>query len=260
MERSIGYVARMTGVTARTLRHYDEIGLLRPSRVSSNGYRWYGRHELHRLQRILLLRDLQLPLADIQALLDDGTDEVTFLRDHRERLRAERARLDQVIDTVDRTIDELQGAQELADEEFFIGLHRRTRDLEADLTARFGPGVQAHFDHAETATATWTRADHEQAAAQGRDLLRRLAVARDAGLEPTDDDVLDLMAEHYQGVRALWPADAAAYYALAETTRDNPQQRAILAEVDPALPDWLAEAIRAYAVERLGHRAGTTGR
>lgn len=62
------------------------------------------------------------------------------------------------------------------------------------------------------------------------------------------------MAEHYEGVRALWPADAAAYHALAATL-DNPRQHAMIADIDPDLPSWLAEAIRAYAVHRLGHRA-----
>lgn len=259
MERSIGDVARMTGITARTLRHYDEIGLLRPSRVSQNGYRWYKRRELLRLQRILLLRELQLPLPDIRALLDGDTDEVTFLHQHRERLKAERSRLDQVIGTIDRTIDDLQGSRRLEDEEFFVGLRRRTRELEADLASRFGPGVHAHFDHAEAATLAWTRREHERAAEQGRELLRRLAAARDSGQEPDHHEVLDLMAEHYEGVRALWPADAAAYYALAEATLDNPQQRVMIAEVDPELPSWLAEAIRAYATHRLGYRPILSG-
>lgn len=259
LERSIGDVARMTGVTARTLRHYDDIGLLRPSRVSTNGYRWYGREELLRLQRILLLRELRLPLPDIHVLLDGDTDEVTFLRLHRESLRAERSRLDQVIDTIGRTIDDLQGTRSIEDEEFFVGLTRRTRELEADLALRFGPGVHGHFDHAEATTATWTRHDHERAAEHGRDLFRRLAAARAAGLEPDDHEVLDLMREHYQGVRELWPADAAAYYALGEATLDNPQQHAMVADVDPELPSWLAEAIRSYATHRLGHRATVDG-
>lgn len=255
MERSIGDVARMTGITARTLRHYDDIGLLRPSRVSANGYRWYGREELLRLQRILLLRELRLPLTDIHALLDRDADEVSFLRQHRERLRAERSRLDQAIGTIDRTIEDIQGARSMEDEEFFVGLKRRTRELEADLAARFGPGVHAHFDHTEAATAAWTRRDHQRAAEQGRDVLRRLAAAMAAGLEPDHHEVLDLMVEHYEGVRAFWPADAGAYYALAEVTLDNPQQRAMVAEIDPGLPSWLADAIRAYATHRLGYRA-----
>ncbi|MDF1488884.1 MerR family transcriptional regulator [Tessaracoccus caeni] len=254
MERSIGDVARMTGVTTRTLRHYDDIGLLRPVRVSANGYRWYGREELLRLQRILLLRELRLPLPEIQALLDNGTDEAAFLRQHRERLQAERARLDQVLETVGRTIDDLEGASELEDEEFFVGLRRRTEELRADLSERFGPEVDVHFDVAEASLAGWTREDHERAAERGRDLHGRLAAARTVGLMPDDDEVLDLMAEHYEGVLEFWPATPAGYYALAEATTDSPQQRALLTDVDPDLPDWLAESIRAYAVRRLGYQ------
>jgi DNA-binding transcriptional MerR regulator len=211
---------------------------------------------LLRLQRILLLRELHLPLPEIKVLLDEDGDEVSFLRGHREHLLAERSRLDDVIGTVDRTIEDLQGGRTLADQEFFVGLTRRTAALRADLAARFGPGVHAHFDHAAEVTSTWSREDHDRAAAHGRDLLHRLAALRNAGLLPHDDEVLTLMAEHYAGVRAFWPADAAGYHALADVILNTPQQRAMIAEVDPDLPDWLAKTIRAYAIHRLGHVAG----
>lgn len=253
MERSIGDVARLTGLTARTLRHYDDIGLLHPSRVSTNGYRWYGRQELRRLQRILLLRELELPLPEIRAIIDGESDELAFLLQHRDRLNAERLRLDQVIDTIGRTIDDIRGLSHLDDKDFFVGLKRRTQELETELVSHFGPGVRAHFNSAEATTATWTRQDHERAAARGRDLLRRLAALRADGLAPDHHDVLDLMTEHYEEVRTFWPADAAAYYALADATLEAPQQRLMIAEVDPALPSWLADAIRAYAIHRLGH-------
>lgn len=73
----IGTVARLAQVSVRTLRHYDEIGLLRPRRVNpQNGYRYYSAEQLHRLHRILVLRDLGLPLAEIaQLLAEDVTDE-----------------------------------------------------------------------------------------------------------------------------------------------------------------------------------------
>lgn len=253
-ERSIGEVARMTGVTARTLRHYDEIGLLAPSRVSANGYRWYGRAELRRLQRILLLRDLRLPLPEIRALLDDTADEVAFLQEHRTRLQDERARLDQVIETIDHTIEGLRGTRDMTDEEFFLGLNRRTRELKSALVARFGEGVDSHFERSEVSTASWTRKDHELAAEEGRELLRRLNEAREQGLRPDAHRVLDLMAEHYAAVRALWPADPASYYALGEAIAQIPQQRAMIAAIDPQLPDWLADAVRAYAVTQLGYK------
>lgn len=103
---------------------------------------------------------------------------------------------------------------------------------------------------------SWTRGDHEQAAERGRDLFRRLDALRAAGVRPDQNEALDLVIEHYDGVRALWLVEPAAYFALAETVLHNPDQQAMIAEVDPELPGWLAEAIRAYARIRLGYQAG----
>lgn len=253
MEYSISQVARMAGVSSRTLRHYDEIGLLTPSRVSSNGYRWYGRRELLRLQRILLMRELGMSLGDIGRTLDGEIDELTALRRHREQVAAEMERLGRVLHTVDRTIAALSGCAAMSDEEFFTGLAEAKARLRDDLLVRYGERAAAHLADAERVTSGWTREDHERAAEQGRRLLTRMARARERGVAPDDQEALDLVAEHYQGVRALWPADAAAYHALGDLILDNPEQRAIVASVDPLLPAWLAKAVQAYAVHRLGY-------
>ncbi|KAA9377653.1 MerR family transcriptional regulator [Microbispora cellulosiformans] len=253
MEHSISEVARVSGLTPRTLRHYDDIGLLRPARTAGNGYRWYGRRELLRLQRILLLRELGVPLARIGEILDGERDEVAALRRHREELAARRDHIEEVIATVDRTIADLTGQAHLSEEEFFSGLTARREALRRDLEARYGPGVGEHFAAAAEETGRWTRQEHEQAAAQGRRLLRRLSRARAGGLAPGSAAVLNLMADHYRAVRLLWPADAAAYHALADVVTADPGQRAMIEDVDPLLPPWLADAIRAYATHRLGH-------
>lgn len=194
VQHTIADVARMAGVTSRTLRHYDAIGLLRPARVAGNGYRWYGRAELLRLQRILLLRQLRLPLRQIHQLLDGTTDELASLQRHREDLIAERDRLDQIIHTVDRTIADLAGTQDMTDEEFFSGLARGQESLRQDLRTRYGEKVDEHFASSQQSTAKWTRADHEQAAEQGRQLLRLLSQSRKLGHAPGDDTVLDLIS------------------------------------------------------------------
>lgn len=256
MEHSISEVARLAGLSSRTLRHYDDIGLLRPARVGANGYRWYGRPELGRLQRILLLRELRVALPQIRQVLDGASDELSSLRAHRDQLVGERRRLDDIVATVDKTIADLEGTADLDDQEFFAGLDRRRSALRDDLVARYGSGVEEHFAHGETVTVDWSRTDHEHAAQEGRRLLRRLAAARAAGSAPADSSSLDLMAEHYRGVRKLWPADAQAYHALADVILDNPDERAMVAEADPELAPWFAAAIRAYARERLGYFPG----
>ena len=74
MAWSIAEVARMSGVTSRTLRHYDEIGLLRPAYAAANGYRYYEQDELLRLQQILVLRELGVGLPEVRRILDAQTD------------------------------------------------------------------------------------------------------------------------------------------------------------------------------------------
>src|SRR5881396_3543003 len=109
MAWSIAQVARMSKVTSRTLRHYDEIGLLRPARVGANGYRYYEREQLLALQEILVLRELGLRLDAIAEIVHEARDQAEALRLHRTWLLAERDRFQQLADTVSRTITELEG-------------------------------------------------------------------------------------------------------------------------------------------------------
>lgn len=115
MEYTIQEVAKAAGTSSRTLRHYDSVGLLKPSRTGANGYRFYDDRALVRLQRILLLRELGLGLDAIASVLDgqraEGIGEVEILGTHLELLRAERDRITRQIGAVERTISALAGAQ-----------------------------------------------------------------------------------------------------------------------------------------------------
>ncbi len=132
-------VARMTGVTSRTLRHYDAEGLVRPVGVGGGGVRLYGREELLRLQQVLLLRELGLGLPAVRAVVDGTTDRAAALRDHRRGLEAERDRLDRLVGTVTRTIEELEGAGAMDAEELFEGFDaEKQKAYERELVADWG--------------------------------------------------------------------------------------------------------------------------
>ena len=95
MEYSIQELSRLSGVTTRALRWYDQIGLLKPGRVAENGYRYYGEAEVDRLQDILYYRALGVELAKIKECLDDPAfDRLTALRSHLSALEAEHERLE----------------------------------------------------------------------------------------------------------------------------------------------------------------------
>ncbi|MDX1872514.1 MerR family transcriptional regulator [Mycolicibacterium sp. 120266] len=122
MSWSIQQVARMSGVTARTLRHYDDIGLLPPSEVGANGYRYYDRRQLLRLQHILLLRELGVDLTTIRAVVDERRDPVEMLRTHHQRLLDERERLGRLAHTVTLTIGNIEHGDEMPAESLFAAM------------------------------------------------------------------------------------------------------------------------------------------
>src|SRR5690348_8598134 len=128
---STAEVARMAGISARALRHYDHVGLLHPAATGRGGLRWYGRPELLRLQHLLLLRELGLGLRDIAAVLDGDADEVEALRRHRARLRSEAGRLLRLAGTVEKTIIERTGGTTMDAHEIFEGFRHNPYAEEA---------------------------------------------------------------------------------------------------------------------------------
>lgn len=135
MEWTIQQVAAKAGVTSRTLRHYDDIGLLRPSRVGENGYRYYDADALARLQAVLLLRDLGLSLPVIADVLDRRADEAAALREHIGLLEGERARLERRIAAVRHTLDARTAGRDPSMEMMLDGFNDPYRD---EVVARWG--------------------------------------------------------------------------------------------------------------------------
>lgn len=125
MEYTVNELAILAGVTPRTLRWYDKQGLLRPARVTAAGYRLYGPAEVERLQQILLYRELELPLEEIRAILDDPSfDRQAALQSHLTALEKRRERLDRLIETVKRTLLDEKGEIEMTDQERFEGFKK----------------------------------------------------------------------------------------------------------------------------------------
>ena len=129
MDWSIQEIAKIAGTTSRTLRHYDDIGLLKPTRTGHNGYRYYDAAALVQLQRILLLRQLGLGLPAISDVLRHETDAVRALSGHLDWLRQEQARLDRQVASVRQTLESLRGEGELVAENMFDGFdHTQYKD------------------------------------------------------------------------------------------------------------------------------------
>lgn len=252
MAHSIADVARMSGVTSRTLRHYDEIGLLVPARTGSNGYRYYEDTGLLRLQRILVLRELGMSLGEISEVLSRQTDEVEALKAHRERLQAEHARLGILIETVARTIDRLQKTK---DGVIMSKISRPENLFHGFDAAKHDTHTRSHWpkewEQSQKALQSLTPAEQEELKRERTAEIIRVAEYMAAGTPATDPAVLDEIAVHYRGVSRFWTPDAAAFKRLGQTYVEQEQWRSTFETVAAGLAEYHREAMVAYAEQHL---------
>ena len=248
-------VAKLSGVSVRALHHYDEIGLLKPACVGENGYRYYGREELLRLQQILFHRELEFPLEAIAAVLKaPDFDRVEALRRHRVKLAAQARRYRRLLKTLDCTLAALNGETEMNDKEIYKGFApERQAEYEAWLVDRYGDEMNQHIAFAKARMSAWTKADHEAHMAEVDSIERGLGDALAKGT-PADSDALDaLLRRHHAWVALSWkkPPTAAAYAGLADLYLSHEDFRARYEAVQPGLSEYMAAAIKAYAQRAL---------
>ncbi|NMA15114.1 MAG: MerR family transcriptional regulator, partial [Clostridia bacterium] len=129
MEYTIRKLGQLAGISTRTLRYYDEIGILKPARINSSGYRIYGQNEVDRLQQILFYRELGVSLESIKEIISASSfDRARALKEHRKRLLEKRKQLDLLIENVEKTIDSTEGKIKMTDKEKFEGFKQKMID------------------------------------------------------------------------------------------------------------------------------------
>ncbi|GAA4632536.1 MerR family transcriptional regulator [Actinoallomurus vinaceus] len=251
MAWSIAHVARMSGVTSRTLRHYDEIGLLAPAYVGVNGYRYYEEEQLLRLQQILVLRELGVGLAEIAEAIDSEPSTVAALRRHHARLLADRDRLGVLADTVARTIAELEGGGDSVTskinrpENLFAGFDPSRYEDEA--RERW----PEQYEQSRQAAAGFTPEQMETAQREMTAHMVRMGELKVAGAAPDDPIVLDEVDWHYRSISRFWQPDACAYTGLGKMYVEDARFRDNYEKVTEGLAEFQRDAMAAYARARL---------
>ncbi len=197
MEWSIRELAQLAGTTSRALRHYDEIGLLPPSSIGANGYRYYDQGSLIRLQRILLLRELGLGLPQVAEVLNRDKSERLALEAHLAWLRQEQERLARQIQSVTSTIDALKGGTKLMAEKMFDGFdHTRYKD---EVEERWGKDAYARADAGWRGMSDTDKSSWKQRTVK---LNAAWAAAADRGIAPDSAEAQALAADHVEWLAA----------------------------------------------------------
>lgn len=245
-------VARMSGVTARTLRHYDEIGVLPPAWIGANGHRYYEERQLLRLQQILVLRELGVGLPEIGRILAEQVDELEALRGHRGRLLAERDRLDALVRTVSRTIAELE--QSRKDGNPMTRINRPENLFEGARPAVYEESLRDFPELTEenrrrisTMSEAEVDAGHRQRTAQ----MIHLAELMAADLPADADQVQAEVDAQYCALTELRAVSAEEFRALGRSCVDNEPWHAACEAIAPGLAAYQRDAIEAYAMTRL---------
>jgi DNA-binding transcriptional MerR regulator len=246
MAFTVGDLSRLTGVTVRALHHYDQIGLVRPSQRSAAGYRLYDECDALRLQQVLVLRELGVPLDEIGAAIDRETDRVALLRGHRQALIEKRGRIDAMVAAVDAALRVLEeGKRNMKAEDFkqlFDGFNPEDHDEE--VRQRWG-NTQAYKESTRR-TSQYGKAEWEAIKRESDEINTRLRDLMQRGAAAADPAVQAAVEDHRLHIgRWYYPCSKDMHHGLAEMYIADPRFTENLDKVAPGFARFLHDAIAA---------------
>ena len=251
MSFTVGAVARLAGVTVRTLHHYDEIGLLKASGRSGAGYRRYADADLDRLQRILFYRELGFGLDQIRDVMTDGSaDAVVHLRRQHAMLLDRIGRLERMASAVERAMEaRTMGINLTPEERFEVFGDFNPDDHASEVEERWGD-TDAYRESAKR-TARYTKADWERIKAQGQAAIEQVLAAMRAGKPADSTEAMDGAEAHRRQIDdAFYACSYELHVGLAEMYLADARFTATYENIAPGLAQYLHDAIKANAAAR----------
>lgn len=242
-------LSKLSGVSIRTLHWYDQKGLLTPSAVGENGYRYYKDEQLFTLQQILFFRELGCTLAQIKNILKGQEfDKVKALQTHKRKLEQKIIRYESLIKTIDNTINHLQGTNKMDSKNLYNGFDLVKQKQYEDYLVRYH-GTQAEDLILESRknTQTWTPEDWEQIKEEGNKIYAELALCIQQGFSASDKKVQDLIHKHYQMNCRFYDTSKDVYLALSDLYINHDGFRKFFEDHHADLPEFIADAMKVYA-------------
>lgn len=248
MAYSVGAVARMAGITVRTLHHYDEIGLVRPGGRSPSGYREYDEDDLARLHRVLTYRELGFSLEQIAAVLDGAeANEVEQLRRQHEQLLRRIARLERIAEAV-RRLKEARTMGMTLDPDEILAVFGKDDPTQYAEEAEERWGETDAYKQSQRRTSRYGKQDWLRVKVEAADIERRLTEAMTAGAVPDSAAVMDLAEEHRAHIaRWFYDCDHAMHRGLGEMYVADARFAKHYDDVAPGLAQFVSAAVVANA-------------
>lgn len=240
---TVKQLSKLAGLTPRTLHYYDEIGLLKPSQVGENGYRYYGEEALVRLQQIMLYRQLDMPLENIKQIMGRRDfDVLSALESHKAELARRIAQMDRLIATVDLTIVHLKGKKEMSKKQLFEGFSEAQQaEYQQEAEQMYDPEiVKASNKRWKNYTAAEKQHIQEEGNAVYEDMLK--AMPKGAA-SPEAQAGVDRWRRHME---YFWVPNLDQLAGLSELYNDDPRFKANFDKIDPNLAVFMRAAVAIY--------------
>jgi DNA-binding transcriptional MerR regulator len=246
MNYTIKEISDLAGVTTRTLRYYDEIGLLNPAEIGENGYRYYDRYSLMKLQQILFFRELDVPLNDIQLILSrPDFNLLQALEEHRRSLKERSIRLDNLIKNIDNTIETINGGNAMNAEDYFAGFDEAQYQEEAK--ERWGE--TSKYAESQKKWGSYSKEQKESIKVEGDRLTRRM-VSENPAASPDDADVQAAIGEYLAYINEnFYTCDIASLRALADMWVEDSRFAENYDKVRPGGAQFVREAVHIYSAQ-----------
>lgn len=249
MEYTVQKLGLLAGVSTRTLRYYDEIGILKPARINSSGYRIYGQTEVDKLQQILFYKELGLHLDKIREIVNSHSfDATTALSEHREQLLDKRLQLDKLIANVEKTIASNEGRITMTDKEKFEGFKQK---MVEDNELKFGKEIREKYgddavNKSNQKVLNMTQSEHDEVTKLSEDLHITLAEAFKTG-DPAGELAQKAAELHKQWLTYYWnDYSKEAHAGLAQMYVDDERFTAYYDKEQPGTAEFLRDAIYIY--------------
>jgi DNA-binding transcriptional MerR regulator len=249
MEYTVQKLASLAGVSTRTLRYYDEIGILKPARINSSGYRIYGQAEVDRLQQILFYRELDVSLDRIKEIITNPTfNGAAALKDHREKLLEKKLQLELLIANVDKTIALTEGRMKMSNKEKFEGFKKQMIE---ENEQKYGSEIRKKYgnnqvDQSNARVMNMTQEQHDEVTALAENIIVTLAEAFKTG-DPAGELAQKAAEMHKQWLGFYWNKySKEAHAGLAQMYVDDERFTAYYDKEQPGTAKFLRDAIYIY--------------
>lgn len=242
--RTVKELAGISGVSVRTLHHYDEIGLLKPRTRSDAGYRLYGKDEYLRLQQILFYRELGVTLKEIGIIIDAPEfDRIRALQQHRKSLLERRDSMNVLLLTLDKTLELLEDESMLKEEELYEGFTgEEISEIKKEVREKYDPVLVAE---SERRVRKMSRDDWILVKEEGDRIARELVVLMN--LDPASTEVQNIIARHHRWIENFYDCSMEIYRGLASLYTEDIRFRAFYENYADGLPEFLKEAMLVFS-------------